>query len=247
MKAAALLTPFLVLGLLHVLQRLEVWTGSSGGARHPRKKEPRMTQQHDGQTEPHGEAPLLRDPPPPPGYVEPLAGSSAEDALPAPADDGAPDDVALRRAAPRTVRRHCTGLRADPTVPPSQRRVTGVTQAQAHDEPERVDEAARVAALIPMLRRIVGARVGAHPAAEDIVQETLVRVLAARGPDRAGDARALRHHDRAQRHRHHVATATTGTLRNQHRAPRPQRARATPRTRRRHRGAVRDQPRRSAG
>ncbi|MFC7490800.1 hypothetical protein [Knoellia alttitudinis] len=25
------------------------------------------------------QAPLLRDPPPPPGYVEPLAGSSAED------------------------------------------------------------------------------------------------------------------------------------------------------------------------
>ncbi|WP_404384825.1 sigma-70 family RNA polymerase sigma factor [Knoellia locipacati] len=52
-----------------------------------------------------------------------------------------------------------------------------MTQAQAHDEPERVDEAARVADLIPMLRRIVGARIGAHPAAEDIVQETLVRVL----------------------------------------------------------------------
>ncbi len=30
-----------------------------------------------------------------------------------------------------------------------------------------------------MVRRIVGARVGAHPAAEDLVQETLVRVLAA--------------------------------------------------------------------
>src|SRR6188508_3086055 len=31
-----------------------------------------------------------------------------------------------------------------------------------------------------MLRRIVAARVGHHPAAEDLVQETLVRVLAAR-------------------------------------------------------------------
>ena len=31
-----------------------------------------------------------------------------------------------------------------------------------------------------MLRRIVGARVGHHPSAEDLVQETLVRVLAAR-------------------------------------------------------------------
>ena len=38
-----------------------------------------------------------------------------------------------------------------------------------------------VAALIPMLRRIVGARVGSHPMAEDLVQETLVRVLAAKG------------------------------------------------------------------
>ncbi len=37
-----------------------------------------------------------------------------------------------------------------------------------------------VAALIPMVRRIVDARVGAHhPAADDLVQETLVRVLAA--------------------------------------------------------------------
>jgi serine/threonine-protein kinase RsbT len=36
-----------------------------------------------------------------------------------------------------------------------------------------------VAALIPMIRRIVGARVGHHPAAEDLVQETLTRVLAA--------------------------------------------------------------------
>jgi RNA polymerase sigma factor (sigma-70 family) len=40
---------------------------------------------------------------------------------------------------------------------------------------------ADVAGLIPMLRRIVGARVGGHPAADDLVQETLVRVLAASG------------------------------------------------------------------
>lgn len=37
-----------------------------------------------------------------------------------------------------------------------------------------------VAELLPMLRRIVTARIGQHPAAEDLVQETLVRVLAAR-------------------------------------------------------------------
>lgn len=38
---------------------------------------------------------------------------------------------------------------------------------------------ADVAALIPIVRRIVMARVGQHPSAEDLVQETLVRVLAA--------------------------------------------------------------------
>ncbi len=36
-----------------------------------------------------------------------------------------------------------------------------------------------VAALLPMVRRIVRARVGGHPAAEDLIQETLTRVLAA--------------------------------------------------------------------
>jgi RNA polymerase sigma factor (sigma-70 family) len=43
-----------------------------------------------------------------------------------------------------------------------------------------------VASLIPMVRRIVGARVGNHPAAEDLVQETLVRVLAASARIAAG-------------------------------------------------------------
>ncbi|GAB3876221.1 sigma-70 family RNA polymerase sigma factor [Terrabacter terrigena] len=36
-----------------------------------------------------------------------------------------------------------------------------------------------IADLIPIVRRVVGGRVGAHPAAEDLVQETLARVLAA--------------------------------------------------------------------
>ena len=36
-----------------------------------------------------------------------------------------------------------------------------------------------MATLMPMVRRIVIARVGRHPAAEDLIQETLVRVLAA--------------------------------------------------------------------
>ena len=41
------------------------------------------------------------------------------------------------------------------------------------------DPSGDVAALMPMVRRIVLARVGAHPAADDLIQETLVRVLAA--------------------------------------------------------------------
>ena len=56
-----------------------------------------------------------------------------------------------------------------------------MTSAGAVDEPplpSGPDD--DVAALIPMLRRIVGARVGQHPAAEDLVQETLARVLAAK-------------------------------------------------------------------
>jgi RNA polymerase sigma factor (sigma-70 family) len=49
--------------------------------------------------------------------------------------------------------------------------------AQEPPEPAGRDD---VADLIPLVRRIVGARVGQHPAAEDLVQETLLRVLAAR-------------------------------------------------------------------
>lgn len=45
-------------------------------------------------------------------------------------------------------------------------------------QPSRADER-DVANLIPMLRRVVGARVSDPAAAEDLVQETLVRVLAA--------------------------------------------------------------------
>ena len=53
-------------------------------------------------------------------------------------------------------------------------------QAAADDRVGQGGQDGEVADLIPMLRRIVGARVGRHPAAEDLVQETLVRVLAAR-------------------------------------------------------------------
>lgn len=61
----------------------------------------------------------------------------------------------------------------------ARRRVKKVTSAHAREEPEHADSSADVADLLPMLRRIVAARVGQHPAAEDIVQETLLRVLAA--------------------------------------------------------------------
>jgi RNA polymerase sigma factor (sigma-70 family) len=54
-----------------------------------------------------------------------------------------------------------------------------VGTAETAGELPEPGQGADVAALIPMLRRIVAARVGAHPAAEDVVQETLVRVLAA--------------------------------------------------------------------
>ena len=55
-----------------------------------------------------------------------------------------------------------------------------MSTARATEPPEPEDAAPDVVALIPMLRRIVGARVGQHPAAEDLVQEALARVLAAR-------------------------------------------------------------------
>ena len=48
---------------------------------------------------------------------------------------------------------------------------------RAGEDPAR--RAETVADLIPMVRRIVNARVGTHPAGEDLVQETLTRVLAA--------------------------------------------------------------------
>ena len=54
-----------------------------------------------------------------------------------------------------------------------------VSAPQSADLAPEPQAPADVAALIPMVRRIVGARVGGHPAADDLVQEILVRVLAA--------------------------------------------------------------------
>ena len=72
-----------------------------------------------------------------------------------------------------------------------------------------------------MLRRIVGARVGQHPAAEDLVQETLLRVLAARDRIEPGMiepyaiatvrnvmATMWRQEDRAVRNRHRAHDPT---------------------------------------
>jgi len=70
---------------------------------------------------------------------------------------------------------------------------------------------------MPMVRRIVIARVGRHPAAEDLIQETLVRVLAASpridpgmlGPYAVVTARNViasmwRQNDRRERNQHRV-------------------------------------------
>ena len=91
-----------------------------------------------------------------------------------------------------------------------------VTERAAADETlGREGTAGDVADLIPMLRRIVAARVGNHPSAEDVVQETLVRVLAARDRIEPGMvepyaiatvrnvmATMWRQQDREQRNRH---------------------------------------------
>jgi serine/threonine-protein kinase RsbT len=54
-----------------------------------------------------------------------------------------------------------------------------VSAASIEDPADGHDASGDVAALMPMVRRIVLSRVGAHPAADDLIQETLVRVLAA--------------------------------------------------------------------
>ena len=94
--------------------------------------------------------------------------------------------------------------------------VDSVTERAAADETlGREGTEGDVAGLIPMLRRIVAARVGNHPSAEDLVQETLVRVLAARDRIEPGMvepyaiatvrnvmATMWREQDREQRNRH---------------------------------------------
>ena len=132
----------------------------------------------------------------------------------------------------RSRRATSCGSRSHPTPPSRWRRQTGrsggtlpgpagsrvvcVTERAAADETLGRDATeGDVAALIPMLRRIVAARVGSHPSAEDLVQETLVRVLAARDRIEPGMvepyaiatvrnvmATMWREQDREQRNRH---------------------------------------------
>ena len=81
---------------------------------------------------------------------------------------------------------------------------------------------AEVATLIPMVRRIVHARVGSHPAADDLVQETLTRVLAASSTIEPGMlepyaivtarnvvASMWRDNDRKRRNQHRVVDLST--------------------------------------
>ncbi|WP_377642523.1 hypothetical protein [Oryzobacter terrae] len=81
MRAVALVTPLLVLGLLPVLGRMEAW--SVGERTRPRARTPRprttvrtrmtaTTPPADPELVP---GPLPRDPPPPPGYRDPLEDS----------------------------------------------------------------------------------------------------------------------------------------------------------------------------
>ena len=91
MRAVALVTPLLVLGLLPVLGRMEAW--SVGERTRPRARALRpgttdrttkRARMSDTTLPPEPEpdlGPLPRDPPPPPGYRDPLEGSPVLDDL----------------------------------------------------------------------------------------------------------------------------------------------------------------------
>ncbi len=95
MRAIALVTPLLVLGLLPVLGRMEAWSAQERPRplpRTPRRRTTDRTRMTDTTTpgEPEPDlGPLPRDPPPPPGYRDPLEGSPVLDDLRhAPPEDG---------------------------------------------------------------------------------------------------------------------------------------------------------------
>lgn len=97
MKLLALGTPLLVLGVIFLLQRLEAWALPSPRSRRgrvaaaaPTRNRPvpppatglptgrrKMMNDQTSPTPDERDGPLLRDPPPPPGYVDPLDESQA--------------------------------------------------------------------------------------------------------------------------------------------------------------------------
>lgn len=92
-----------------------------------------------------------------------------------------------------------------------------MSAAQRDGAAPEQDEPPDVAALIPLVRRVVGARVRDRASADDLVQETLVRVLAAAGRVEPGllepyaivtarnlVASAGKEQDRSRRHQHRV-------------------------------------------
>lgn len=100
MRAVALVTPLLVLGLLPVLGRMEAWSVGERTRPRARALRPGTTDRTTKRTrmsdttlppEPdHDLGPLPRDPPPPPGYRDPLEGSPVlDDLLAAPTEAGA--------------------------------------------------------------------------------------------------------------------------------------------------------------
>jgi RNA polymerase sigma factor (sigma-70 family) len=77
------------------------------------------------------------------------------------------------------VTAHRTGTSSASRAGPAGRSDPSVGARPSSDVPDQRGGQADVAALIPMVRRIIAARVQDGPTAEDLVQETLVRVLAA--------------------------------------------------------------------
>ncbi len=65
--------------------------------------------------------------------------------------------------------------------------------------------------LLPVVRRVVAARMRDAHLVDDLVQETLARMMARAGPARAGGAGAVRDRHRAQPHRLPPASGRTGT------------------------------------
>ena len=86
MKATAFAAPVLVLALIHLLHRIEVWARSDT---RPASQRPPTRPLLKGQPmpvassrSPQAEAlPLPHDPPPPPGWADPLAGTGVEETV----------------------------------------------------------------------------------------------------------------------------------------------------------------------